>query len=476
MSTAAYETVIGLEVHVELATKSKLFCSCSTAFGAPPNTLCCPICLGYPGTLPTWNARAIELAAKAGLALHATVHEISYADRKQYFYPDLPKAYQISQGDHPICTDGYLEFFCNGEERRVNITRIHLEEDAGKLIHRGSQTLIDGNRCGVPLIEIVSEPTLRSGEEASAYLKALRAVLVAVGVSDCRMQEGSMRCDVNVSVHPRGADTLGVRTEIKNVNSFAFVEKAINYESQRQIALLERGENVRMETRRYDSASGKTVLMRTKEKATDYRFLFESNLPPIVLSQKNVEAWRGELPELPNAKQERLIASLGIAEKEAAVLVSDPELAAYFERAAALTDHPTVLLNLLLSELLRYCPSDPFCSPVREARLAELAQLAGEGEINSSTAKKLLLRLTESDFSPSEAVAEEGLGQIRDVAQIDDWIAQILQEQARAVADYRGGKTNALRALQGKLMAKSGGRADPVLAERLLLDALHRED
>lgn len=475
MNTTHYEAVIGLEVHAELATKSKLFCACSTEFGAPPNTLCCPICMGYPGTLPTWNRRAIELAAKAGLALNATVNEISYADRKQYFYPDLPKAYQISQGAHPICSDGYLDFSVNGEEKRVHITRIHIEEDAGKLIHQGDKTLLDGNRCGVPLIEIVSAPELRSGAEAAAYLKALRAVLIAAGVSDCKMQEGSMRCDVNVSVRTVGDPTFGIRTELKNINSFSFVEKAIAYEVKRQIALLERGEQIRMETRRFDSQSGETVLMRIKEQAEDYRFLFETNLPPIMLTKELIEKWKTELPELPAARKHRLVSQFGLPEKEVGVLCNDAELGDYFERAAAMSAYPKLLLNLLLGDLLRYCTTDPFFSPVREERLAEIAELLGEGTVNSSTAKKLLARLTESDFSPRETVDKEGLAQIRDRALLTEWIEEILLQSPRAVADYKNGKTNAIRALQGKLMAKSQGRAEPILAERLLLEALSKE-
>lgn len=471
-----YEAVIGLEVHVELKTESKLFCACSTKFGASPNTQCCPICMGYPGTLPTWNRYAVELAAKAGLALNATVNEVSYADRKQYFYPDLPKAYQISQGEHPICSDGYLCFSVDGFEKRVDIPRIHIEEDAGKLIHQGDVTLLDGNRCGIPLIEIVSSPDIRSGSEAAAYLKALRAVLVAAGISDCKMQEGSMRCDVNVSLRKCGDSAFGVRTEIKNINSFSFVEKAIGYEIKRQAALLDRGEPVRMETRRYDSSKGETVLMRVKERAEDYRFLFESNLTPICLSKDVIERWRAELPELPTARKIRLMQAFSLPEKETSFLTEDVEMADYFESAAALTKYPTVLFHLLLGELLRYCPNEPFSSPVRACRMAELSDLFGEGIVNHSTAKKLLVRLTESDFSPEEIVEKENLAQIRDPQLILQWIKEVTEQNPRAVADYKSGKTNALRALQGKLMSISTGKADPMIAEKLLLQFLSKEE
>ncbi len=468
MSREEYEAIIGLEVHVELKTESKLFCACPTVFGAPPNTQCCPICMGYPGTLPTWNAHAISLAAKAGLALGAEVAEWSFADRKQYFYPDLPKAYQISQGEYPLCTGGHLRFFADGEECCVRILRIHMEEDAGKLSHEGHRTLLDGNRCGIPLIEIVSAPDLRSGTQAAAYLRALRAVLVACGISDCKMQEGSLRCDVNLSVRKKGSDGFGVRTEIKNLNSFSFVEKAIAYETRRQIELLESGGEVRMETRRFDVPTGKTVLMRVKERAEDYRFLAEPNLPPLHLTRERLTELYAELPELPEARRARLIRELGLPAAEAGVLVSDGALADYFERAASMTAYPILLLHLLLTDLLRRCESDPFVSPVSEERLSELATLLGEGTINSSTAKKLLLRLCKEDVSPRETVEREGLAQIRDESRLLAWIEEIVSQNPRAVSDYRSRKTAALHALQGKLMAKSDGRADPMLAETLL--------
>ena len=476
MKPNAYEAVIGLEVHVELATESKLFCSCSTAFGAPPNTLCCPICMGYPGTLPTWNRRAIELAAKAGLALNATVNEVSFADRKQYFYPDLPKAYQISQGAHPICSNGFLDFEAEGREKRVRIERIHVEEDAGKLIHQGDRTLLDGNRCGVPLIEIVSAPDLRSGAEAAAYLKALRAVLVAAGVSDCKMQEGSMRCDVNISVREKGSDALGVRTEIKNINSFAFVEKAIRYEAERQTDLLERGEEVLSETRRFDEKSGKTVRMRIKERAEDYRYVSETDLLPLCLTPSDIDRLALMLPELPSVRAERMKAQYGLTDADVRILLSDYALADYFEAAAKDARHPALLGHMLLSDLLRFCRSDPFSAPVSVARLRELADLTGDRVINSATAKKLLGRLIKEDFSPADAVERAGLAQICDRDTLLKLAERAVLEMPKAVADYRRGKAAARTALLGKMMALSSGRADPEMGEAILLELLNREE
>ena len=469
-----YEAVIGLEVHAELRTATKIFCACPTDFGAPPNTQCCPICLGMPGVMPTLNRRAVELAVRAGLALGCEISEVSRTDRKQYFYPDLPKAYQISQDGTPLCKNGSLTLKVDGKERRIGITRIHIEEDAGKLIHRGDETLVDCNRCGVPLIEIVSAPDLRSAAEASAYLRTLRGILLACGVSDCRMQEGSLRCDVNLSLRVRGSEKMGVRTEIKNLNSFAFAEKAIAYEIGRQTAALERGETLRSETRRYDVPSGETRTMRVKERSIDYRFLPEPDLLPIRVDRQTVERIRAELPELPAARAARLRETYSIAEADAEILVGEPLLADFYERAAGRTHYPTHLVHLILSDLLRACTWDPFFSPVRAERMAELAELLGEGVINSATAKKLLSRLLKSDFDPREAVVSEGLAQITDRALLAETVSAVLETNPRAVRDYLGGKTAALRALQGQAMAKTAGRADPLLLESLLLEALRQ--
>lgn len=472
MNASKYEAVIGLEVHAELKTATKIFCSCSTAFGAAPNTHCCPVCMGLPGAMPTLNRRVVELAFMAGAALGCEISTLCRADRKQYFYPDLPKAYQISQEGSPLCKNGSLTFRSETGERTVGIVRIHIEEDAGKLIHRDGQTLVDHNRCGVPLIEIVSAPDLRSGAEAAAYVRALRSILCACGISDGKMQEGSLRCDVNISVRERGSASLGVRTEIKNLNSFAFIEKAVEYETARHCELLERGEEIRMETRRYDPATAKTYPMRGKECAVDYRFLTEPDLPPICLRDSEIESLRNALPELPAARSKRFVTAYGLSETDADILTADSALADYFEAAAQETSFPKLVANLLLTEVLRFSEGDPFASPIAAARLGAVAELFGSRTVNSTTAKKLLARLLEGDMDPAEVVAREGLGQIRDESVLREVIGAVLESNVRAVSDYRNGKAAALRALQGQVMSRTSGRADPILVEAFLKEML----
>ena len=471
----AYETVIGLEVHVELNTATKMFCTCPNAFGAPPNTLCCPVCAGLPGGVPSMNRQAVEKAITAGLALHCEISAVSRMDRKQYVYPDLPKAYQISQNEYPICKNGYLDIRVNGGEKRIGITRIHIEEDAGKLIHTSNGTLIDYNRSGVGLIEIVSDPDLRSAEEAVAYLRELRSVLVACGVSDCKMQEGAFRCDVNLSIRPQGSSRLGVRTEIKNLNSFSFAEKAISAEIQRQQEELKQSGAVLQRTVRFLSASGKTEPMRKKETAADYRFFPEPNLPPVSVDEGTLQRLKSELPELPSARRTRLEANYGISFEDACVLTDTVGLADYFEAAAEKSEYPLQVCNLLLNDLLRYCADEPFAPPVSPRRLGEVAELFGAGEINFATAKQLLGRLLQSDFSPREIAQAEGLTRINDEEIIRAWVRETVAENVKAVEDYRGGRTHAKKALQGILMGKSRGRANPVLADRLLSEWLDGE-
>ncbi len=470
-----YETVIGLEVHAELNTATKIFCSCPNVFGAEPNTLCCPVCAGLPGAIPRLNRSAVEKAITAGLALHCEIAQVSRMDRKQYFYPDLPKAYQISQNESPICKNGYLEIDTSDGKKRIGITRIHLEEDAGKLNHTEHGTQVDCNRCGVGLIEIVSEPDLRSAEEAVAYLKALRAILLACRVSDCKMQEGSLRCDVNLSIRPIGSTKMGERTEIKNLNSFSFVEKAISAEVERQKHELAEEGGVRLRTVRFLPDIGKTEPMREKESASDYRFFPESNLSPLRIRKEEIEALEAALPELPDAKKARFCTEYGISAADASVLVSDEGLASYFEESAQRSGYPRQVCSLLVNDLLRFCGSDPFASPVGANRLGELSDLLGSSQITRAVAKSLLLRLAEEDFSPLEAARRDGLLQINDEAMILAWATEVVAENPKSVSDYRGGKSNALRALQGNLMAKSRGRANPVTAERLLLGIINEE-
>ena len=468
-----YELVIGLEVHAELLTETKMFCACSQRFGAEPNTLCCPVCLGLPGALPTLNRRAVDLAILAGLATNCQIATKCRMDRKNYFYPDLPKAYQISQLDLPLCRGGYVTVDTSEGKKRIGIQRIHIEEDAGKLIHASSgETLVDFNRCGVPLIEIVSEPDLRSAEEAKAYLQALRTLLLYAGVSDCRMNEGSLRCDVNLSVRPKDSTSLGVRTELKNLNSFSFVARAIEYEAERQIRILEEGGQVIQETRRFEESTGRTLPMRSKEDAADYRYFPEPDLPPIVLSEAHIEALRATLPRLPDERKAFYLRNLGLTDYDASVLVSDRALADYFEEAAEMTARPKLLANLILTELMKLCREERFGSRISPRSMAELSDLLWEGVINSSTAKKVISMLWEKDQSPRILVEQSNLAQIRDESLLRELVTKMLAENPKLLSDYRGGKLAAAKAMTGRVMAMSGGRADPILLEQVLKEAL----
>lgn len=463
-----YETVIGLEVHIELNTASKIFCGCKTAFGGKPNTQVCPICAGLPGTLPTLNRHAVELGIKAGLATGCSISPLSFFDRKNYFYPDLPKAYQISQNDTPLCRDGYIDITVNGKNKRIGIERIHLEEDAGKLTHTEDGTLIDYNRCGVPLIEIVSRPDLRSAEEAKAYLSELRLIMMYAGVSDCKMNEGSFRCDVNLSVRKVGDTALGTRTEMKNINSFNFVAEAIDYESKRQIDLLESGGRVLMETRRFDSDTGKTYTMRVKETAADYRFFREPDLPPLQISDRTVDSLRDSLPLLPDELRKTLKDKYGLAEDTAEIIVSRPAMSSYFLRAAELTDYPRTVANLMISELLGTQAADEFDPLVSAERLSAVAELFGNGEINSSTVKKLLSMLEKDAVStPEELVERHGMRQINDRGLLCDELDKVLENTPKLLEDYKNGKTAAKKAIIGKVMAATGGKANPMILNEL---------
>ena len=382
-----YEMVIGLEVHVELKTRTKIFCSCSTAFGAEPNTQCCPVCMGYPGTLPVLNKQVVHYAVLAGLATDCTIARYSKQDRKNYFYPDLPKAYQISQYDLPLCVDGHLTIETEAGEKRIGITRIHIEEDAGKLVHDPEKgTLIDCNRCGVPLIEIVSEPDIRTPQEAAAYLRKLKAVIAYTGVSDCRMQEGSLRCDVNLSIHKPG-EPFGTRTEMKNLNSFVSVQRAIEEEYRRQVEAVKKGEVIVQETRRFDQSTGKTSSMRRKENANDYRYFPDPDLAPIVMDDDLVKQWGAELPQLPDARKAIYMADFGLTSYAAEQLVSSKYLADYFETAAQGCKAVKTLGNLMITEVFRLLDGEDALIPIAPEHLARIAELADSDVINGGAAK-----------------------------------------------------------------------------------------
>ncbi len=463
-----YEIVIGLEVHAELLTETKIFCACPTAFGALPNTQICPVCIGLPGAMPSLNRRVVELAVMAATALHSTVSHRSTFDRKQYFYPDLPKGYQITQNRIPLARGGYLTITADHGEKKIGICRIHIEEDAGKLIHKEGETFVDCNRCGIPLAEFVSEPDLCSAKEASAYLRALRDILVTAGVSDCKMQEGSMRCDINLSVRKKGDTAFGTRTEIKNVNSFSYTEKAINYEAARQIEILERGGVILPETRRFDEATGTTVKMRAKEDGGEYRFLPEPDLPDLILTEEEISKITEALPILPREKKARFEHQFGLFPDEAETIAADPALASFFEAAATQTRHPKSVVNLLFGEILRVTKKDAFCAPVSPDRLAELCDLLGEGSISYAVAKKLLNRLFSADFSPREIALCENLTIIKDRNLIAKALEEAVAANPTAIADYQNGKKAALNVLRGRVMALTNGRAAPDILEELL--------
>lgn len=472
MSTA-YEMVIGLEVHVELKTKTKIFCGCSTAFGAAPNTQCCPVCMGMPGTLPVLNEQVVEYAVKAGLATHCTIARYSKEDRKNYFYPDLPKAYQISQYDLPLCEHGWLDIQTKAGEKRIGITRIHIEEDAGKLIHTASGgTLCDYNRCGVPLIEIVSEPDIRSAEEAVAYVQKLRAIMLYTGVSDCKMQEGSLRCDVNLSVRKRGEKAFGTRTEMKNLNSFQFIQKAITYEYKRQVEALEAGEKIVQETRRFDEKTGKTFSMRRKENANDYRYFPDPDLVPIVLSDTAIARLEGEIPVLPDERKAAYLERFGLTAADAEALVSQREIADFFEAAAAHSKGVKTLAHLITSEVFRLLPVGETRIPIAPAHLGRIADLLEEGRINSGTGKRLIQALWEEDQDPEALAEREGLWQQSDEGVLRPLVEQALMENEKSVSDYKNGKRQAIQPLIGQVLKKTAGKGNPVVIRRLLEELL----
>ncbi len=475
-----YETVIGLEVHVQIKTKTKIFCSCPAEFGARPNENTCPICLGMPGVLPVLNKRFLELSMKACLATHCTVEPMNRFARKNYFYPDLPKGYQISQFEFPLGTNGYINININGAKKRIRLTRIHMEEDAGKLIHGenlGSpgKSYVDFNRTGVPLCEVVSEPDLRSAEEARAYLVELKSILEYTEVSDCNMEEGSLRCDANVSVRPVGQKEFGTRTELKNLNSFKFIQKAIEYEVARQTALLDGGDAIKQETRLYDADRGETFSMRSKEEAHDYRYFPDPDLVPIKIDKAWVEKIRKTVPELPEQKRERFIKNYGIPEYDTGILTSSKSLADYFEQCVALFPHPKTISNWMMGDLLRELKKDggdiADC-PVSPSALVDMLKLIESGTISGSIAKGVLEEMYRTQKSASSIVEEKGLKQITDSSAIEKIVDEVIQANPRQVEEFKGGKEKVLGFLVGQVMKASKGKTNPGMVNKLLKEKI----
>lgn len=472
-----YEAVIGLEVHTELQTTTKIFCSCRTSFGADPNTNVCPVCLGLPGVLPVLNKKVLEYAVRAGLALNCEISRFSKFDRKNYYYPDLPKNFQTSQFDLPICEHGYLDVEVEGEKRRIRITRAHMEEDAGKLVHHGTSitdsdySLVDYNRTGTPLLEIVSEPDMRSAKEAVAYMEKMRAILQYVGISDCRMEEGSLRCDANVSVRPVGQKELGTKTEIKNINSFKGVERAIEYEAMRQAELLEDGGKVVQETRTWDEKEGVTKSMRTKEEANDYRYFPEPDLVPFTVSDEYIENIRKSLPELPDARKERYMKEFGLSSEDAVFMTNDKATADYFEAAVDAGADPKACVNWLMGEFASQLSTDGIeisKAPVSAENLAALLKLISKGTISGKIAKKVFATMWKEGGNPEEIVKAQGLVQISDTAELSKLVDEVVGKNPKAVEDFKAGKKKAVGALVGQIMKATKGKANPRVINELL--------
>ena len=473
MDLKNYELVVGLEVHAELNTASKIYCSCRNAFGMEVNTQCCPVCMGMPGTLPTLNEKVVEYAAKMGYALNCTINSVSKQDRKNYFYPDLPKAYQISQFDIPLCEHGYLDIWVDGEERRIGVTRIHIEEDAGKLIHDDSftGTLVDFNRCGVPLIEIVSEPNLRSSAEAKAYLDTIKSILEYLNISDCKMQEGSIRCDINVSVHKPG-EPFGTRVEMKNVNTFSGAVRAIEYEAARQVEVLEAGGTISQETRRWDDLKGENVLLRSKEDAQDYRYFPEPDLLTIVLNEEKLKELKDSIPELPNKKKVRYIKEMGLPEADAVLLAETKEKSDFFESIlAAAPIKAKNAANWVLGDVSRLMNeqnksiNDLNLDP---KQVAEIIALIEGNKISSSAGKQVFDEMMKTGKKPAEIVKEKGLEQVSDTSALQAIVDGVVANNQKSITDYKNGKTNALGFLVGQCMKASKGKGNPALMKEML--------
>ncbi len=474
-----YEVIIGLEVHSELSTNTKAFCSCTTEFGGDVNTHCCPVCTGMPGTLPVLNKKVVEYAIKTGLATNCEITRYGKQDRKNYFYPDLPKAYQISQFDLPLCVGGHVDIETENGKKSIGITRIHIEEDAGKLLHDviPGKSLVDYNRCGVPLIEIVSEPDLRSADEAKAYLEELKSILECLEVSDCKMQEGSLRCDINVSVRPIGQKEFNTRTEMKNVSSFSAAYRAIEYEAKRQIEELEKGNVITQQTLRWSDEDGRNYALRSKEDAHDYRYFPEPDLVPIVVTDEQIEEIKKTIPELPSAKRARFVKTYGITDYEAGLISQSKTMSAFFEECAKLVNTPKTVANWLLGDISRLINEknlDFADVKITPQALSDFISLIEKGTISNTAGKKVIEIMFETQKSPDVIVKEEGLEQVNDADALKKIVEEVLANNQKSVDDYKGGKTNALGFLVGQTMRLSKGKANPQTLNALLKEYLDK--
>ena len=472
-----YETVIGLEIHAELATETKIYCGCKNEFGGEPNTHCCPVCTGMPGTLPVLNKAVVDLAIKAGLAMNCSITRYSKQDRKNYFYPDLPKAYQISQFDLPLCENGYVDIMVDGEKKRIGITRIHIEEDAGKLIHDdySDTSIVDYNRCGVPLIEIVSEPDLRSPEEAKIFLETLKSILEYTEVSDCKMQEGSLRCDVNVSLRPEGTEEFGTRCEMKNVNSFSAAYRAMQFEEKRQAEVLDAGGVIEQETRRWDDVHGISTVMRTKEDAHDYRYFPEPDLIPMEISEEWIESIKATIPELPEARRARYTKEYGLPEYDATILTSSKAMADFFDACIKLDANPKTVSNWMMGDVLRVMKEKELETiPFTPEKLVALIGLIEKATISNQAAKKVLAQMFEDETEPMAIVEKLGLAQVSDEGELMKMIEEVLAQNPQSVEDFKAGKGKAMGFLMGQTMKVSKGKANPQVISKLLTEALSK--
>ncbi len=472
-----FEAVIGLEVHAQLLTKSKIFCGCSTEFGATPNSQTCPVCLGLPGVLPVLNKKAVDFAIMLGLATNCTINKNSYFARKNYFYPDLPKGYQISQYELPICSNGYIIIKTKEGEKKIGITRIHMEEDAGKLIHEGTYSLVDLNRTGTPLLEIVSEPDMRTPEEAVAYLKELRQILLYLGICDGNMEEGSFRCDANVSVRRKGETKLGTKTELKNINSFRFIQKALEYEIERQIDIIESGGTIIQETRLFDSSKGITLSMRSKEEAHDYRYFPEPDLMPVFLDEAYIEDIKNKLPELPYEKRQRFMKLYNLPEYDVEILTTDRSLANFYESCVKLYNNPKTISNFVMTEIQKEL-NERKCTitdtKLKPEHIVEIFKLLDENKLNYNGAKALLPKVIETGKNPSLLMEEMGLIQISDTNELKTIIQEVLKNNKKELKEYLTGKDKLFAFFIGQVMKKTSGKANPKILQELLKELLSK--